>query len=428
MRVVGVVAEYNPFHRGHVKQLQDIRAAHQGKTAIVVILSSYFTQRGIPSLLSPRQRAEIALEAGADLVLLLPQIFSSADAEGFARGAMNILVSSGIVHMLCFGSEISDLTLHEACASLIAPESEELKELTSSILPTVGSPHIARREALLQLGADPKCLTCLDYSNSRLGVEYLAGLKQLSPSRHPLKVMLTRRTGHNENDLSLTGKQASASAIRHLLATAANNRNMFRIHHWNQELCKLLPSQIPPQTLSQLLRNSAETALPLDNLYLKDAVMRLLTIGEPSVLSQYRYLGSGLAERLLSRFSSVDLRVGLPAPEELSSRNFTSARIRRALLSLLLEIREDDYNSLSFVPAFIHPLGFTADGKYLLKKMRSNATLPVLTTLTGLPGQADEKLRYQVRLERNAGFLWHSLLEAKEMHYLLPPVQVKRKA
>lgn len=426
MHVVGVIAEYNPFHRGHLKQIKQIKSLFPDKTAIVLVLSSYFTQRGVPALLSPRQRAKIALEAGADLVLLLPQAFSSADAEGFARGAIQILYSSGVVPYLCFGSEINDPALHEECARFIAPESDELKALIASLLPRCGSPHRARREALLTLGARPECLSCLDFANSRLGVEYIAQLLQIS-DQVPLKVFITERDGLAENDLSLCGGQASASAIRQLLRSACAPEAVFRIQNWNRSLTRLLPRQIPAASLALLLKAAAEVGLPMDRSILEPAFLRIASEEGTDSLSAYRYCGAGLAERLWDCVTHCDLREELPDPAAIKSRNFTEARIRRALISLLLGIREEDWKTYGSRPAFIHPLGFTAEGKYLLRKMKSRALLPILPALSGMSSVSDPFIQKQLKWERSAGFIWHSLTGSGQMHYLDPPVYCKRK-
>ena len=86
-KIVGVVAEYNPFHRGHRYQIQEIRARCKD-AGIVVALSSSFLQRGVPALLDKWIRAEMAVLCGADLVLELPVPFCCNNAGVFAGGAV----------------------------------------------------------------------------------------------------------------------------------------------------------------------------------------------------------------------------------------------------------------------------------------------------------------------------------------------------
>lgn len=101
MKTCGIIAEYNPFHAGHIHQLKQIRNQFD---EIVVITSGYFSQRGLPSLLSPYDKTRLALEYGADLVCLLPVQYACQSAEYFVKYAMESLHYLGI-DALCFGSE-----------------------------------------------------------------------------------------------------------------------------------------------------------------------------------------------------------------------------------------------------------------------------------------------------------------------------------
>lgn len=104
MNVTGIIAEYNPFHLGHLHQITYVREK-LNSDYIIVAMSGDFVQRGTPALLSKYTRAEAALLCGADLVLELPVQVSSASAEFFAGGAVSLLNGLGVVDQLCFGSE-----------------------------------------------------------------------------------------------------------------------------------------------------------------------------------------------------------------------------------------------------------------------------------------------------------------------------------
>ena len=103
MRIIGLTAEYNPFHRGHAWQLARIRDRFGGDAAVVVVLSGCFVQRGEPALFDPMTRAEAAVRCGADLVLELPLPWALSSAQGFARGAVEVLEGLGCVEELAFG-------------------------------------------------------------------------------------------------------------------------------------------------------------------------------------------------------------------------------------------------------------------------------------------------------------------------------------
>ena len=104
MKICACIAEYNPFHLGHLKHINYIKN-ELGAEKVVVIMSGNFTQRGEPAVLNKFKRAELAVKYGADLVIELPTVFATANAEIFAKGAINVLNSLGNVDGICFGVE-----------------------------------------------------------------------------------------------------------------------------------------------------------------------------------------------------------------------------------------------------------------------------------------------------------------------------------
>ena len=119
MTVTGIIAEYNPLHKGHEYQLKEARRL-TGADYIVVVMSGCFTQRGTPAVLDKYDRARMALSCGADLVLELPTRFACASAEYFASGAVSVLNRLGCVDYLCFGSECGDAQALRAAAALLS--------------------------------------------------------------------------------------------------------------------------------------------------------------------------------------------------------------------------------------------------------------------------------------------------------------------
>ena len=109
MTIAGIIAEYNPFHNGHLYQIEQTKRA--GATHIVAVMSGSFVQRGAPALLDKYTRTRMALLAGADVVIELPVCFATGSAGDFAAGAVSLLDKLGCVDGLCFGSESGDLFL-----------------------------------------------------------------------------------------------------------------------------------------------------------------------------------------------------------------------------------------------------------------------------------------------------------------------------
>ena len=172
MKTVGIIAEYNPFHRGHQWQLGAVREKFSSDCAIIIALGGCFTQRGEPAVFTKYARAEAALRCGADLVLELPLPWAVSSAEGFARGGVGVLNALGCVDALVFGSECADIgRLHRLAEALSVPDWEPL--LREKLGSGAGYAK-ARQQALEALLGEP--LPELSARNDILAVEYLRSL------------------------------------------------------------------------------------------------------------------------------------------------------------------------------------------------------------------------------------------------------------
>ena len=120
-KVLGIIAEYNPFHNGHLYHIQEAKRL-SGCDYLIVVMSGDYVQRGTPALLDKYARTRFALEAGADAVLELPVALACGSAEFFAKGAVGLLHRLGIVDTLCFGCEDADLSSLQQIAELFAKE------------------------------------------------------------------------------------------------------------------------------------------------------------------------------------------------------------------------------------------------------------------------------------------------------------------
>ena len=172
MRIVGVIAEYNPFHLGHAHQLRQAReAAHAD--AVVAVMSGCFVQRGDAAIVSPAVRAAMALQNGADAVILLPALWSVRDAEHFALGGIHLLTGLGC-DALSFGAETADLPLLQAAADAL-----ESPDLPAAIQPrlSAGLPYPAALSAAMAEVA-PAAARVLQSPNNTLGVCYLRALRR----------------------------------------------------------------------------------------------------------------------------------------------------------------------------------------------------------------------------------------------------------
>ncbi|MGL4791619.1 MAG: nucleotidyltransferase family protein, partial [Anaerotignaceae bacterium] len=147
MNICGIIAEYNPFHNGHKLHIEESLKI-SGCSHVVVAMSGNFVQRGEPAIVNKWERCKMAILGGADLVIEIPTIFSTASAESFSHTAIKLLSDSGIVNFLSFGSECGDTEILLKCGKLLANEPPEFKKLLANELSKGISFPVARQKAL----------------------------------------------------------------------------------------------------------------------------------------------------------------------------------------------------------------------------------------------------------------------------------------
>ena len=344
METAGIVAEYNPFHRGHAWHIAETRRRLGGDAPVVCVMSGHWVQRGECALADKWLRAALALDRGADLVVELPTPWAMASAESFARGAVSLLAATGVVDVLSFGSETGELApLEEAAAALDAPDYPE--RLRAALGRGLSFPA-ARQEAA---GA-----ACLSAPNNNLGVEYLRSLRALSSTIRPLTVP-RQGAGH---DGPAAGGFASASELRRLLrAGRGEEAAPYLTAPWSGELA--------------------------DMQHIERAVLaRLRTMGEGDWAALPDGGGAeGLPARLVKAAREA---AGLEEFYALAkTKRYPHARLRRLALAAFLGLRAAERPA---APPYVRVLGLGGRGRALLRKMKDTCPLPVIVK----PAQARE--------------------------------------
>lgn len=344
METAGIVAEYNPFHRGHAWHIAETRRRLGGEAPVVCVMSGHWVQRGECALADKWLRAALALDRGADLVVELPTPWAMASAESFARGAVSLLAATGVVDVLSFGSETGELApLEEAAAALDAPDYPE--RLRAALGRGLSFPA-ARQEAA---GA-----ACLSAPNNNLGVEYLRSLRALGSTIRPLTVP-RQGVGH---DGPAAGGFASASELRRLLrAGRGEEAAPYLTAPWSGELA--------------------------DMQHIERAVLaRLRTMGEGDWAA---LPDGGGAEGLPSRLAKA-AREAVSLEDfytRAKTRRYPHARLRRLALAAFLDLRAAERPA---APPYVRVLGLGGRGRALLRKMKDTCPLPVIVK----PAQARE--------------------------------------
>lgn len=345
MRILGVIAEYNPFHSGHAYHLREARKA-SGADYVVVVMSSCFTQRGEAAILSPADRARMALENGADAVFALPACWAVRDAEHFALGGVTLLQGLG-VDAISFGAETADLDKLTACARMLeqpdAAFAASLRRRMDSGLPYPAALSAAMEEALPGAGA------LLASPNNTLAVCYLRAMLRLNAQMDVYPI--PRCADYHATDLTETFP--SATALR-----GAIHRS-----DWHS-----LAGRMPEPALD-ILRTAAmegrlhrADALDLPLLYR----LRTMQACEYAALPD---LSEGIEDRLYAAARSATTREGLLLAAK--TRRYPHARLSRLCAHALLEITQTQLNAEP-LPTAAWLLGFCQEARPLLTQLKQN--------------------------------------------------------
>lgn len=373
MAVCGVIAEYDPFHRGHERHLRLARA-QTGADQVVCVLSGSFTQRGLPALLPAHARAEMALRCGADIVLQLPYAFSVREAEGFALGGVGILTALGCVTHLSFGCEESTLPYLSDAAALLERPDDGLNAAIRRGLDGGKSYAAAAGSAVeKRLGLVPHAL---DAPNTALALSYLRAIRRLNSPLIPAPVP---RTG--DYHAAEIGPAPSASALRGAVLRgdwAGIRAGMPEEAFLVLERAALDGQLCPPQGMDALLRSALLSMTP-------EEIAALPGIGE------------GLEMRILDAARRGRTREEIIAFAK--SRRYTHGRIARALCHAAVGASAGDLPAL---PAAARILGFRKSARPLLRQMQKSGfplyTRPARESAAALDSRADEIWRIMAGL------------------------------
>lgn len=213
-KVAGIVAEYNPFHNGHLYHILETKRK-TGADYIVCVLAGGFTQRGDVSIINKWKKAEMALINGVDLVIELPTVYSVSSAENFAQGAVKILNELKIVDTISFGVETDEIEILDKIATVLIHEPAKYKSILMHELEKGVSYPKARENALLMYLNNPqKYAKVLSSSNNILAIEYIKALKSTKSKMEPC---LIKREKVEYSDMAIKDNFASATAIRKLI-------------------------------------------------------------------------------------------------------------------------------------------------------------------------------------------------------------------
>lgn len=378
MTIAAIIAEYNPYHNGHDYMIQKVKE-DTGADYVIAVMSGDFTQRGIPGITDKHTRAKMAVSCGVDAVFELPVRYAASGAEYFATGAVALFHALSCVDFLSFGSECGSLSDFSAASELLLHEPEEFQTAIQKYLKEGLSYPKAFSAALQSLDtAKPVSAELFAQPNNLLGLEYVKALKKLTSPIRPHTISRIG-TGYHDSHTSFSEESgtliASASAIRSALTGQAGT------------IAQAQP--LLPQEAYRIFQESYGTTAPIT---LDDFSLLLSTriaAETKESLSSFLDVPKELADRIyrfrdeLMSFSSLI--------EAIKHKQFTYARINRALLHILLGLKEDNCskNTTVLVP-YARLLAMKKNASPLMKTLKKHTQIPIITKPSDARSSLDE--------------------------------------
>lgn len=363
MDAVGIIAEYNPFHNGHLYHLNKVKEMFPD-SATIIILGGNFMQRGEPSIINKWDKTKIALEYGVDLVVELPFCFATQSGDIFARGGIQLLEHLKVKHLV-FGSESDDIK------SLTKLAKEYLKNENNNIIKDYLDKGYNYPSALSK-GLNNK----IKSPNDILGLCYI---KEIMKGNYNIIPITIKRTS-NYHNLELTNNIVSASSIRNALKNNEDVKNYV------------------PDITYKYLHNT---------LHFKEDYFNLLKykiLANINYLDKFQTVDEGIENRIKK------VIVGSTSLEDLinkiKSKRYTHNRIMRMLTHILTDFTKEEAQTKKNIE-YIRILGFSDKGKDYLNKIKKDINIPIISKYS----KTDDKL---LSLELRTTSIYASILNEED--------------
>ena len=317
-RILGITAEYDPFHRGHAYQIGCARE-QADPDAVICAMSGDFTQRGEPAVLDKWTRARIAVQHGADLVFELPFQYACSRAENFAAGAVDLLASAGATH-ISFGCEAER---PEDLQKLAGAQMEHAREIETQVRERMkdGCSYAKARELVCQDLFGEDLTQLLLTPNNILALEYLKRMLQWEKRGVRLIPVPVRRKGSGYKSAAPSDGFAGGAAIRQMIASGQN-------------VSDYLPYD--PGDMNW-------TDLPAARRRLYELVRGIILRSAPDQLTRIYSLGEGMEHRMKKVIRTEDSYEGFLSA--MVSRRYSAATIRRIMIYLLMDLEEEPHGA-----------------------------------------------------------------------------------
>ncbi|MDP4087944.1 MAG: nucleotidyltransferase, partial [Bacillota bacterium] len=371
MNISAIICEYNPLHNGHKYQI-DLTRELTKCDGLIAIMSGNFVQRGEPALIDKWTRTAMALKNGIDLVIELPAAYAISSAETFAKGAVSILDDLKIIGSLSFGSETGKTKPLMEVAKVLSQEPDIYKDRLKTYL-AEGYPFPSARSKALgeyfSLTGKSQSFECgiLETSNNILGIEYCKSIIQNKSQIIPVTI---ERRGGDYNNAEITGTFSSATAVRKLLK---ENLDSEALEH-------LLPAS-SLSIIMQLIEKNYDFTYP-ENVF--DYIRFKAAVDINETMKGIPDTGEGLYKRVYKALlSSSNMEEAI---QGIKTKRYTYTRISRILAQYFIGFeRFSDYKLSKQRCSYVRVLGFNPKGAEILKEIKSESNLTIITKVPKNP-------------------------------------------
>ena len=354
---IGIIAEYNPFHNGHLYQIQKAKEL-TGADTVIAVMSGNFTQRGETSLINKFEKAKMALQNEVDMVIELPTIYSISSAENFALGGVKILNEIGNIDYLVFGIEEENLEKLQAIADVLVNEDNEFKRNIKEELNKGNSYPKAREIALKKVLLSENVENIMQKPNNILAIEYLKALKTTNSKIKPIAI---KRKNTMHNDENINENYASGTYIRKLFIE--NNFNEIR-------------KVVPKYTYERLLELKNQGAYVSSINDFSDIVIYKIRTMTKEEISQIADVNEGLEN--IIKLASTTCKTIDEIVEKVSTKRYTKTRISRILTYILLDITKSEIEQSKNANPYIRVLGINKKFEGILKTINNDKLITSL--------------------------------------------------
>lgn len=354
---IGIIAEYNPFHNGHLYQIQKAKEL-TGADTVIAVMSGNFTQRGDTSLINKFEKAKIALQNEVDMVIELPTIYSISSAENFALGGVKILNEIGNIDYLVFGIEEENLEKLQAIADVLVNEDNEFKRNIKEELDKGNSYPKAREIVLKKVLSSENVENIMQKPNNILAIEYLKALKITNSKIKPFAI---KRKNTMHNDENINENYASGTYIRKLFIE--NNFN---------EIKKVVPKYTYERLLE--LKNQGTYVSSINDF--SDIVIYKIRTMTKEEISQIADVNEGLENSI--KLASTTCKTIDEIIDKVSTKRYTKTRISRILTYILLDITKSEMEQSKNANQYIRVLGINKKCEGILKTINNNKLITSL--------------------------------------------------